>query len=350
MTVTPDIVQLWDQAMSLGEDKGKEAYKEFLDKWRDFQKNPPPKQGPTKWQQQLLQKQHEVIQTARRKNITLPQELTRLWEQAISSEGEEGRKAYDQFLKAWDELEKAPPKSEPLAGQYVDPSQYRGDYNYQNTQGMNYGNQYHPSYNQGYGPYGQWQPNPYSQPVQGYPYSSQYPPYQGNYPYQPSHYREPFAGQQQSQQQAALQEVQQEIVQWAQQNGVQLPVDVVMAWEDAMRAGTQEAYDQFMQMWNKYKQDNTPQPQPQSQNYQGTQTSDSTGEKKKKRWKTALINQIEGQNIVARMLGINTNDLAVLKTQIEKLDKDSMKNIIDAVMNLWNKINNEIDKSHKEDR
>eukprot|EP00826_Nyctotherus_ovalis_P004451 TRINITY_DN10965_c0_g1_i5.p1 TRINITY_DN10965_c0_g1~~TRINITY_DN10965_c0_g1_i5.p1 ORF type:complete len:275 (+),score=55.80 TRINITY_DN10965_c0_g1_i5:310-1134(+) len=242
VAVTPDLIQLWDQAMSLGEDKGKEAYKEFLDKWQQFQANPPPRQGPTKWQQQLLQKQHEVMQIARRKNITIPQELASLWEQAISSEGEEGKKAYDKFLKAWEELEKEPQRSEPLAEQYVDPSnQYRDSYDYQNSQRSNYGGQYYPSYNQGYGPYGQWQPNPYSQPIQDYPYPNQYSPYQsqypyqGNYPYQgqyqPSYYREPFAGQQLNQQQTALQGVQQEIMQWAQQNGVQVPRDVVMAWE-----------------------------------------------------------------------------------------------------------------------
>eukprot|EP00826_Nyctotherus_ovalis_P004625 TRINITY_DN11012_c0_g2_i3.p1 TRINITY_DN11012_c0_g2~~TRINITY_DN11012_c0_g2_i3.p1 ORF type:complete len:104 (-),score=9.67 TRINITY_DN11012_c0_g2_i3:50-361(-) len=40
VVVSTELTHLWDQAMSLGEEKGKRVYQKFLNKWQEFQKNP----------------------------------------------------------------------------------------------------------------------------------------------------------------------------------------------------------------------------------------------------------------------------------------------------------------------
>lgn len=512
--ISPQLIQLWNQAMTQGEEEGKKAYQQFLDAWHEYQRNPPRMQQPTDWQKKLLQKQQEVMETAHRKKISIPRELISLWEQAISGGEKEGQKAYDDFLKKWDELQQQkadpqktePQKTEPLAGQYVNNSnpwlrdqwtnpnanqqtnsqdkaskeqqsnqyqnqgQYRqhrdygsqrqGSYNWDPyNQGYNqgYDQRYSPDYRQGYnqgynqprsqgygqgynqgpnqghgqGPsqqnnlYGQWHvdpnknpnsepkvsplpkptpppspynpynrvtdpqsnpqsnpqpnyqpynpqvnpqnpynpnqydpnqynPNPYNQnsydpynPSQGYRYS----PYRGQDQYRYNR-REPFAGQQLNEDQnasqelneyqLALQNVQKEIMQWAEQNGISVPPQVILQWEEAMKSGTKESYDVFMQMWEHLK--NNP---AEAQNMTMRWQTANAGSP----WRTAIINQIEGQNIIAIMLGLNLmNELTDLRNQIMKLDKEDIKNIVNALMDTWNKINIEINKHSEKER
>lgn len=429
VVISPELVQLWDQAMSLGEEKGQRAYQDFLNQWQEFQKNPPKtpaRQEPTKWQQQLLLKQQEVMTIAHKENITIPRELINLWEQAISSGEKDGQKAYDEFVKKWEDLVKSNEKAkeEPLAGQYVDRTFQNQDNrnNYQNNQGRtNNENHAYPSYNQGYGqpsnPYGQWQPNanrnydPYNQ---GYPYQGQYPyqdynqgynrgynqgynPYQNQYqnPYQMPYqgqYREPFAGQQLTRWQMLLQDLQKEIIQWSQDNGIQVPREIIMYWESAMRDGSQTAYEQFLNIWAQYKQsaiqDNPPRPQPNPEPQPNPQPNpepepnpqpnpepspepnpEPNPEPKPEpspeptpqpnppsnggghNWKTALINQIEGQNIVAKMLGVNLeNELTILKTEIHKVKDIDVNSVLNSLMDSWNKINGLIHHDSQADR
>lgn len=134
--ISPELIHLWDQAMSLGEEKGKKVYQDFLNKWHEYQKNPPkyhPPQQPSEWQKQLLQKQQEIMQVARRQNITIPRDVINLWEHAMSAGEKDGKQSYDEFLKKWQDLEKAHQKTEPLAGQYVNRTNQWG-YNYDNQQ------------------------------------------------------------------------------------------------------------------------------------------------------------------------------------------------------------------------
>lgn len=140
--------------------------------------------------------------------------------------------------------------------------------------------------------------------------------------------------------QTALQKVQQEIMQWSEQNGVQVPAEVIMNWENAMQQGTKDAYDQFMEMWNQFKENP-------SQNQNFTASPDDIGSKP---WRVAIINQIEGQNIIAIMLGLNlVNELTDLRNQVMKLDKNALNDIIKTVMDTWDKINIEIGKSSQND-
>lgn len=72
VVIDPEVIKLWDQAMSLGEEKGKKAYQEFLEKYEEFQRNPPKKpvpREPTDWQKELLLKQQEVVDIAKRYGI-----------------------------------------------------------------------------------------------------------------------------------------------------------------------------------------------------------------------------------------------------------------------------------------
>jgi hypothetical protein len=321
VVISPELVQLWDQAMSLGEEKGKKVYDEFLDEWEKFKQNPPKepiRKEPTEWQQELLLKQQEVMTIAREKNITLPHELVNLWEQAISSEEKEGRKAYDEFIKKWEELEKnhSIPKDEPLAGQYVDMKNQR-DYQQQSSQQTR---QYNAPYNQIYSnSYGQqynpnWKPN--------------YNPYQEQYPYQRP-YREPFAGQQLNEWQNSLIAVESEIAQWAQETGRDVPLDIVIGWETAMHTGKKEDHDHFMLIWDKVKHE--------KENYQSTKgVSDSA----KRNWKTALLNQIDGQNIISLMLGLNiVNNIRDLRDKAQNLNISNLKDITKSLMDTWKKIN-----------
>eukprot|EP00826_Nyctotherus_ovalis_P007725 TRINITY_DN1196_c0_g1_i5.p1 TRINITY_DN1196_c0_g1~~TRINITY_DN1196_c0_g1_i5.p1 ORF type:complete len:502 (-),score=117.03 TRINITY_DN1196_c0_g1_i5:221-1726(-) len=474
--ISPQLIQLWNQAMTQGEEDGKKAYQQFLDAWQEYQKNPPRMQQPTEWQKKLLQKQQEVMQTAYRKGISVPRDLINLWEQAISGGEKEGQKAYDEFLKKWDELQRQktdqqktePQKTEPLAGQYVNysnpwtnpnvnneqqsnqyqnqgqyhqhhgyGSQHQGSYNrnphdqgYNQGYNQGYDQRYNPEYNQGYNQrynqdynqarsqgygqgsnqgygqgssqqnnlYGQWhvdpnwkpgsdsntnpssrtdtnplpRPTPPPSPYNPYnrvtdpqsnpqpnPYNpNQYDPNQYNpNPYNPSAYdpyqsyrqspyqgqnqygynrREPFAGQQLNEYQNELQDVQKEIMQWAEQNGVSVPPQVILQWEEAMQSGTKEAHDSFIQMW-KHLKDNPAEFQNMTTRWQAANSGSP--------WKTAIINQIEGQNIIAVMLGLNlVNELTDLRNQIMKLDQEDIKKIVNALMDTWNKINIEINK------
>jgi len=404
--VNPELVQLWDQAMLLGEDNGKKAYQEFLNKWQEYQKNPPKHQTPTDWQKQLLQKQQEVIQIAYRHNVTIPHELIALWEQAITTGEKNGTEPYNNFLKKWEEFQKnhLRPKDEPLSGQHVNQT-YRwptSDDDQNNQRKNTNEKQYYPPNGQGYNPYGQWHvnpnwaPNPYNQGYQspyqaynyyndpyGYPYQRQDPyqrqysyqqqyPYQNYYPYQnpyqspyQSPYQnqyqpqyqspysnpyqnpyqrqyqpgynmgEPFAGQQLNQWQTALQDTQKEIMNWAQQNGAQVPSEVIMQWEDAMQKGTQEAYEQFIEMWEKYRADPS-----QAQNMGFVRPNPG----RMGSWQIALINQIEGQNIIASMLGLNLQEFAAMNGLIRNLDQNSLNKVLKLIMDTWGKINTEINK------
>ena len=428
--ISPELIQLWDQAMSLGEDEGKKVYQDFLNKWQEYQKNPPrfQQQQPTEWQKKLLHKQQEVMNIARKDGITIPHEIINLWEQAMSAGEKDGQKSYNEFLKKWDDLESSHKKSEPLAGQFVDnrnaqnnpqrnnqrgtnnERQWHVDPNWRpgppiqppNNQGQN-NNPYNPNpyipytpnqnpyynpnqnpyynpnqnlyYGQNQNPYYNSNQNPYYPSQGGYPDQSyygqrQYPnqrqnPYQGYRHYQgqgqyqnqrpypnqgPNQYQrpyqggfnraEPFAGQQLNEWQTALQDAQKEVMGWAELNGIQVPMELVMNWENAMQQGTQEAYEDFMQMWEQLKEDPS-----RIQNYTIPGPADIKG----KEWQVAIINQIEGQNIIAIMLGLNLiNEINDLRNQVLKLEADSLMNIIHAIMDTWNKINIEINRRSKE--
>eukprot|EP00826_Nyctotherus_ovalis_P038698 TRINITY_DN3640_c0_g1_i1.p1 TRINITY_DN3640_c0_g1~~TRINITY_DN3640_c0_g1_i1.p1 ORF type:complete len:456 (-),score=90.10 TRINITY_DN3640_c0_g1_i1:206-1573(-) len=436
VVIDPDIIKLWDQAMSLGEEKGKKAYQEFLDKYKEFQQNPPKRsvsQELTNWQKELLLKQQEVVDIAKRyeiwsnsrHNITLPKDLVNLWEQAISVVEEKGKKIYEEFLQKWEQLKDntVAPKDEPLAGQYVNhtykwPTSNNNDntQNHQqpNNQGTTDNKESHYSHNRGYSqpndPYSQrhidsnWRPNSYGQqypyqfpyqspyqdqyPYQDYsPYQSQYPyqysspyqdyspyqnsyqypyqspyqspyqdqgSYQGGYPYQgqsqggyrQGYNREPLAGQQLNEWQNKLQDAGKEVGHWAELNQVLVPPTLVEKWNDAMQNGTEEAYDEFMQLWKEIREDpsqaETPS-QTQNTTYGMTDRAGKEGV-----WQVALINQIEGQNIISLMLGLNmVNELTELRDQAANANKDSLGSIADLVDDIWKKINEEIKKGSR---
>ena len=333
VVVSPELVQLWDQAMTLGEEKGKRVYEEFLDEWEKFKKNPPKEpvhREPTDWQKELLLKQQEITTIAHEKNITLPRELVNLWEKAINSEEKEGRKTYDEFLRKWEKLEKkhSIPKDEPLAGQYVDITNQGNNHRPSYQQQTNYQRQYNVPYNQrNNNPYGQYYANTNRRP------NYNYNPYQEQYPYQYQRpYREPFAGQQLNEWQNALLDLGEEISQWAEETGKEVPLDIVIGWETAMHTGRKEDYEYLMLIWDKTIENQA--------NYQSSGTDRGASDSAKRNWKTALLNQIEGQNIISLMLGLNlVNEIKDLRDKAYNIDKSNLKDLINSLMDTWNKIN-----------
>ena len=462
VTISYQLVELWDQAMKLGEENGKKAYQEFLNGWQEFQKNPPKdSQGqnggePTAWQKMLLQKQVEVVLEAQKNGVTIPQAMIGLWEKAINLGEAEGQKYYQEFLSDWEELKKTfKQQGELNAGQYTNgqygiinnhiignnaypngqnyqyPNNQYGNPNY-NQPNYNYGNPYnypgnYPNYNQpNYNQPNYNQPN-YNQPNNNQPNFNQpnmpnnnqpnnnqpninpennkpnnnpennqpgnfnnpgnYQPGNFNNPgnYQPEHYQpnfnnpgyqpnyntpgnfqpnynnpgynmpyfnnpgnnqpnynfnnpgtdtqknEPLAGQQVNEWQQSLLNVQQEIVQWAQQNGIQVGQDVMKLWDEAMQKGDKATYDKFMQTWNEIKSD-------------PKKYAEATGQNMEP-WKAAIFNQLEGQKILASMLGVNATDEPTnIRENIEKGDPNTINSILTYVMEKWNQINNEIGK------
>lgn len=207
-TVNTDLMDLLQQSMELGEERGKTTYQDFLDKWKQVQEHPPNKtqtknvtsqpsnqqqnQTPSEWQKKMLVKQQEVIQTAQKNNITVPQSLIDLWNQAIIRGEKDGQKYYDQFLDEWNKIEVNHNNTKPQNNPNIQPNQNemnyipQNPYNNPNYQGQ-YGGQ-NPQY-----PYGQNYPNyqgnpsyPQYQGSQGYPQGGQgqYPQNQYNPNYQ----------------------------------------------------------------------------------------------------------------------------------------------------------------------
>jgi hypothetical protein len=374
VVISPDLMELWDQAMTLGEEQGKNIYQEFLNKWKEFQKKStkvPEQPEPTEWQKNLLLKQQEIIEIAKVNNFTIPREITDLWEQAINAGEEKGNDTYKKFLKKWTEYEKNQLKREdeyidnpndngtylwpvinderyntPYGQWHVDPNWNPGAYNqrypYQ-PQYQDYYPNYQYPYKEPYPPHYQGQyPSQGQVPYQGYqsyqdPYQYQMP-HQGGNPYtmpyqgQPGYNMEPFAGQQLNEWQNALLKVRKEILAWIEDNHTSVSGDLILAWEDAMTESTQDAYNKFMQVWEEFRSEA---PVYLSKDVVGT--VDNTDDRA---WEYAVMNEIQGQNIIALMLGLNlVSEINDLRDQMINVDP---RRLIDSIMDTWDRINLEV--------
>ena len=147
---------------------------------------------------------------------------------------------------------------------------------------------------------------------------------------------EPAAGQQTNEWQQNLMNVREEMIQWAQQHGITLSQEITNLWEQSMMKGDQAAYDNFMQAWNAYKN-----------NPSQTNTNEGTGQQMEnpEPWKVAIINQIQGQTVIAIMLGLNiSNELNNVMNNLVKTDLTTIESTLKLLMEKWNQINSEINK------
>eukprot|EP00826_Nyctotherus_ovalis_P010044 TRINITY_DN12666_c0_g2_i12.p2 TRINITY_DN12666_c0_g2~~TRINITY_DN12666_c0_g2_i12.p2 ORF type:complete len:320 (+),score=33.50 TRINITY_DN12666_c0_g2_i12:339-1298(+) len=144
---------------------------------------------------------------------------------------------------------------------------------------------------------------------------------------------EPIAGQQMTKWQQMLLNTQQEIIDWGQKNNLEVGSDIIQYWNNAMQRGDEDAYNQFIKAWSEIKE-----------NPDKYKNSTKTTEP----WRVAIVNQIEGQGILANMLGINVNnDLYGLRDKAIKDDGTNVDQLLDSVMDMWNKLNGEISKRTK---
>ena len=147
---------------------------------------------------------------------------------------------------------------------------------------------------------------------------------------------EPAAGQQTNEWQQKLMNAREEMIQWAQQHGITLSQEITNLWEQSMMKGDQAAYDNFMQAWNVYK--NNPSP---------TNTYGGTGQQMEnpEPWKVAIINQIQGQTVIANTLKLNIgNELNNLMNNLVNSDLSAIESTLKLLMEKWNQINSEINK------
>jgi len=386
VVVSPDLMNLWNQAIASKEDQGKETYQEFLNKWKEFQKKSADTPGhpePTEWQKQLLLKQQEIIEIAKINSFTIPREITDLWEVAINAGEDKGNDTYKEFLEKWTKYENEQLKREdeytddpnddrtyswpvindemqnynvPYDQWNVDPNWnpgvYSQNYPYQNYyplyQYPSYPSQYYPYSQNYYQPYQGQYPNQNQPPYQGYQNLYQYQmSYQGRNPYtmpyqqQLGYNMEPFAGQKLGEWQNKLQKVREEILQWSEDNRVQISGDLIMSWEDAMIKGTQDSYDKFMQIWEQFRSE--------APIYLNTDNKDVVGtmnNTEDRIWEYAVMNEIQGQNNIGFMLGLNLiNELNYLQERIFNADPITLNSIIDSIMDTWDRINLEVQRN-----
>lgn len=306
----------------------------------------------------------------------MPQDITFLWDQAYKLGEKNGEELYKEFIRRWQEYEKnsqKPVHSQGEAQRYQQPYGGNNQYQpYQQNQYNPYQNQYnnpyqhsnqYPNQNQYYNPpqrYNQPQYNQqYNQPQYNQP---QYNPQPNNYnPPQPVPQQnevrgngpvsppvdnqnswnapsvnprpEPIAGQQVTKWQQMLLNTQQEIIDWGQKNNLEVGSDIIQYWNNAMQRGDEDAYNQFIKAWSEIKE--------QPDKYKNsTKTTEP--------WRVAIVNQIEGQGILANMLGINVNsDLYSLRDKAVKDDGTNVDQLLESVMDMWNKLNGEISKRTK---
>lgn len=350
---------MWEQAISVVEEKGKKIYEEFLQKWEDLKNSTiVPKDEPLAGQYV----NHTYKWPASNDNVN-----TQSYQQPNNQRTTDNKESYYSHNRGYSQ------PNNPYGQWHIDPnwqpnsygqqypyqSPYQGNYPYQEY--SPYQSQYPYQYNspyQDYSPYQSSYQYPYQSPYQS-PYQGQ-GSYQGGYPYQgqnqgghrQGYNREPFAGQQQNEWQAKLQDVGKEIGHWAELNQVRVPPVLLEKWNDAMKVGTEDAYKEFMQMWEKVREDPSqgevpPQGETPSQT-QNTTYGMGDGAGRERVWQTALINQIEGQNIIALMVGLNmAGELAELRDQAASVNKDSIGRIADAVTDIWKRINGEINKNSR---
>lgn len=126
---------------------------------------------------------------------------------------------------------------------------------------------------------------------------------------------------------------QQDIIQWGQKHGIDVGSDIIQMWNAAMQRGDEDGYNNFMKVWSQVQE-----------NPEQYKNSTATPEP----WKVAIVNQIEGQGVLANMLGVNImNELIGLKDKAIKGDGDNVDALLETVMDNWNKLNGEISKKTK---
>lgn len=152
--------------------------------------------------------------------------------------------------------------------------------------------------------------------------------------------REPIAGQQINQWQQALLNTQQEIIQWSQKNNLEIGPDLMQLWNSAMQKGDEASYNNFMKVWNEIQRD----PE-QYKKYINELRKQSTPEP----WRLAIINQIEGQNMIANLLGLNiSNELQNMRERAMKDNGSGVEVILNEVKAKWNQIDDAILKNLRE--
>jgi len=129
---------------------------------------------------------------------------------------------------------------------------------------------------------------------------------------------------------------QQEIIQWGQKNSIDVGPDIIQMWNMAMQKGDEDAYNSFTKMWSQIQQN--------PEKYKNSTVTPDP-------WKIAIVNQIEGQGVLANMLGINmASDLLGLRDKAIKDSGENVDYLLESVMDMWNKLNREISNKIKKKR
>lgn len=100
-------------------------------------------------------------------------------------------------------------------------------------------------------------------------------------------------------------------------------------WNDAIQKGDEASLNSFMQYWNSIKSN------PQQYQNMTAQEQDDV-----EPWRVALVNQVDGQNTVASIVGADlTNELVYIRNQAMNVPPSNITVVLDMVMGEWKKIN-----------
>ena len=131
-------------------------------------------------------------------------------------------------------------------------------------------------------------------------------------------------------------DTQKEIVQWGTSNKIEIGPDVIQLWNNAMQRGDEDSYNQFMKVWSQIKS-----------NPDQYRNSTATPEA----WRVAIVNQIEAQAVLSSMMGININsELYALRDKAIKDNGSGVDNILQSVVEMWKRLNDEISKRTKTEK
>eukprot|EP00826_Nyctotherus_ovalis_P018854 TRINITY_DN1571_c0_g1_i13.p3 TRINITY_DN1571_c0_g1~~TRINITY_DN1571_c0_g1_i13.p3 ORF type:complete len:135 (-),score=35.73 TRINITY_DN1571_c0_g1_i13:185-589(-) len=130
-----------------------------------------------------------------------------------------------------------------------------------------------------------------------------------------------------------LLDTQKEITEWGKKNNVTIGADIMQMWNNAMQQGDENSYNQFIKGWNNIKVH--------PQEYKNSTAAPDP-------WRIAIMNQVEGQAMLASMLGIDMNkDLSTLNEKAKKEDVSHLDEMLETVMTTWKRLNDEISKRSK---
>lgn len=128
-------------------------------------------------------------------------------------------------------------------------------------------------------------------------------------------------------------DTQKEITKWGVDHKIEIGPDVIQLWNNAMQRGDEDSYNQFIKVWNQIKA--------KPEQYRNSTATPEA-------WRVAIVNQIEAQAALSSMMGVNTNsELYALRDKVIKDDGSNIDSILQSVMEMWKRLNDEISKRTK---